>query len=767
MRLALIHQPPRSRPLPEDATVWRTCLREVAFVDEFPRDAAPGPEWLTDGNAYALLIEIVTGLRSPLIGETEVQAQFKAFLASLDPARSASVLTLGQRVLGAAKAIRQRHLQGFGAHSYGRLTLRHIPAEAHVVLVGTGALARDVRGLIDERRVAAQWGRGADRSSVRRLKPARAPAPTPSDMSVAIVIAAPVSAAALDAVLGCYPRIVSVVDLRSSDERTPLALDAHVVTLEDLFAEARQTGTLAAGHVDRARADIRQLGREYRPSPRAASVRVGRRMRLRILSRASDLAVLQAEMVARTLRTAWPDVAVTTHTRSAQGDRETDAALWALPDKGLFTADLSQALVDGDADLVVHSWKDLPIEPSSATVVAATLERADPRDVLLVRRDVVATRPDVITVLSSSPRRAWQLESSLAGLLPWPVDTVRVAPVRGNVPTRLAKLVAGDGDALVVAKAALDRLLAETATEAARAAVRASLERCHWMVLPLRAFPTAAAQGALAIEVAVSRPDLRDRLRAVTHGPTWDAVRRERAILQLFGGGCHAAVGVTVLPRAYGHVVSVLARTDDALPIETWSIDPAAVVTRVPSHAVWPRPDERDRATRQRLEVAAPPNQPPLWVSRADALPTAWKIPPDQLIWTAGSRTWARLAARGVWVHGLAEGLGDLEPADVDLLADRSIDWRRLSHAGSGDATAIATYDVEPFVPEDLGSRQQFFWSSGSQFLRAVARHPQILAAGHASGPGRTARVIHETLGDGPRASVWLEYEQWHRAVTL
>ena len=258
MRLSLIHQSPRSRPLPENCTIWRTCLREIAFVDDLPRDAVPGSGWLTDGDAYGLLVEIVTGLRSPLIGETEVQAQFKAFLASLDGTQHAKLLKLGQRVLGDAKTIRQRHLQGFGAHSYGRLALRHIPDHADVVLVGTGALAKDVRGVLDARRLVAQWGRGADRSSV--LSPLASVEPS---NDVAIVVAAPVSGSALAAVIACYPRLVAVIDLRSTDERTPLVLDARVVTLEDLFADARQSGTLAAGHVDRARADIHQLGREY------------------------------------------------------------------------------------------------------------------------------------------------------------------------------------------------------------------------------------------------------------------------------------------------------------------------------------------------------------------------------------------------------------------------------------------------------------------------------------------------------------------------
>ena len=141
---------------------------------------------------------------------------------------------------------------------------------------------------------------------------------------------------------------------------------------------------------------------------------------------------------------------------------------------------------------------------------------------------------------------------------------VRVAPVRGNVPTRLNKLVNGDGDALIVAKAALDRLLSNDSPSDVVAAVRAALGKCRWMVLPLKEHPTAPAQGALAVEIAAGRPDLLERVRAVSHAPTWDAVERERNILESFGGGCHEAVGATVLVRDYGRVMSVRARVGAA-----------------------------------------------------------------------------------------------------------------------------------------------------------------------------------------------------------
>jgi hydroxymethylbilane synthase len=490
-------------------------------------------------------------------------------------------------------------------------------------------------------------------------------------------------------------------------------------------------------------------------------------MRVRILSRASDLARLQAMLVSRALQDRWPDVDPVLLTRAAAGDRDGETPLAALPDKGAFTADLSEALGAGAADLVVHSWKDLPLEGRPDTTIAATLERADPRDLLLMRLDAVARRPRIVHVLSSSPRRAWLLEQALPGLLPWPVDEIRCAPVRGNVPTRLARLLEGRGDALVVAKAAIDRLLGfGPPFEDAAARVRRVLTDCAWMVLPLRDVPGAPAQGALAVEAAAaSHGALRDRLHALSHQPTWDAVTLERHILGAHGGGCHEAVGATVLPREYGRVVSVRAHTAVGQDEQWTLVDAGSAPPRVSAAKIWPRPEERHDARRHALEVAQPEGATGFWVARAEALPERWSVAPGRLVWAAGGTTWRRLAARGVWVHGGAEGLGDAEAPGVDLLAGRRVDWQRLTHAAAAEPGALATYVVAETLPDDLPNRSHFFWTSGRLLVEALERWPEIGHGWHGSGPGRTWRALREALPSTDRARVWLDYAHWHQEV--
>jgi glutamyl-tRNA reductase len=265
-RLALLHLPIGAVEPPPGNVRWRTCLRDVVFLDGHAETHAGV---ITDGAAYALLVEIVSGLRSPLIGETEVQAQFKTFLASLEPQEHGELIRLGQRVLTDARLIRRRHLQGFGVRSYSGLVRVHVPPAARVVLVGTGALASEIAADLASRHVIEQWGRrtptrAAPSKAVRfRVLSAAARGLVHATDPVVLIIAAPARSADLDRIAAGYPGLARVIDLRAADERTPLAIKAPALTLDDLFAEASFDARVASRPVAAARAEIAALGRAY------------------------------------------------------------------------------------------------------------------------------------------------------------------------------------------------------------------------------------------------------------------------------------------------------------------------------------------------------------------------------------------------------------------------------------------------------------------------------------------------------------------------
>lgn len=248
-------------------------------------------------------------------------------------------------------------------------------------------------------------------------------------------------------------------------------------------------------------------------APETAALRVG--------TRGSRLALWQADHVAACLRSAQPGLVVETVVITTKGDRVVDTALSRVGDKGLFTRELEEALRDGRVDVAVHSLKDLPTELPADLVIGAVLEREDPRDAFVGRAEGgLAGLPRGARVGTSSLRRRAQLLEQRPDL--------RVVDLRGNVPTRLAKVERGDCDAAVLALAGLRRLGLE-------AKVASVIE-------PQELLP-AVGQGAIAVQSRAGDPRTAPWLAALDHAPTRLATFAERAFLARLEGGCQVPIG--------------------------------------------------------------------------------------------------------------------------------------------------------------------------------------------------------------------------------
>jgi glutamyl-tRNA reductase len=268
--LAILHREPGVAPLSGREAVWRTCLREVAFVDETAfstRQPMPGQR-LDEGDAYQLLLEILCGLQSPMLGETQVLGQFKAFLGSIGE-EHASIRRVGQRLLTDAREVRTKHLQGLGSRSYGSAVRRDLDDVSHAVVIGTGKLAGEVLPfLADDGRSVDQWGRadigdvaGMPGATYRRLDQVEhAPLMT---AATAIIVAAPVSAEVIEAVAARYPNVRRIIDLRADVGGRALAVRCEVVALGDLFARMHDQQASALPRIDAARQDIAWRTRQY------------------------------------------------------------------------------------------------------------------------------------------------------------------------------------------------------------------------------------------------------------------------------------------------------------------------------------------------------------------------------------------------------------------------------------------------------------------------------------------------------------------------
>lgn len=240
--------------------------------------------------------------------------------------------------------------------------------------------------------------------------------------------------------------------------------------------------------------------------------------RLRIATRQSRLALWQARWVQSRLRDHHPDADLDLVGLTTQGDRILDRPLAEIGGKGLFIKELEAALLDGRAELAVHSLKDVPMEMPAGFILGAILEREDPRDAFVSNEHAdIDALPDGAIVGTSSLRRALQVSERRPDL--------QIRSLRGNVDTRLARLDAGDYAAIILAAAGLKRLgLAQR--------IRA--------VLPPSLLLPAPGQGAVAIELRDDQPATLAAVGVLEHGPTRLAVTAERALATRLGGSCRS-----------------------------------------------------------------------------------------------------------------------------------------------------------------------------------------------------------------------------------
>jgi hydroxymethylbilane synthase len=236
-------------------------------------------------------------------------------------------------------------------------------------------------------------------------------------------------------------------------------------------------------------------------------------------TRGSPLALAQARMVAAALEEAhgWKSGTVAILPVKTSGDRIQDRPLAQVGGKALWTKELDLALLASESDCSVHSMKDVESERPGALMIAAMLERADPRDRLIGAKSI-ADLPRSAWVGSSSPRRAAQLLRLRPDL--------KVLSIRGNVDTRLAKCAVGEVDATLLAAAGLDRL--------GRGDVGSPIA--------LEEMLPAAAQGAIGIECRSNDAMTAALLKAIDHAATSAAVLAERAFCRALGGTCHSPV---------------------------------------------------------------------------------------------------------------------------------------------------------------------------------------------------------------------------------
>ena len=256
--------------------------------------------------------------------------------------------------------------------------------------------------------------------------------------------------------------------------------------------------------------------------------------KLRIATRKSPLALWQTEFVAEQLRTAHPGLEVELVPLSTRGDEILDRSLAAIGGKGLFLKELELAMLRGEADIAVHSLKDVPMDLDEGFGLCAILEREDEADAFVSSSYAdIAALPVGAVVGTASLRRQAQLRALRPDL--------EIRDLRGNVNTRLSKVDSGEYDAILLAVAGLKRLGFEDR-------IRTRLTAPSWLPAP--------AQGAIAVECLLDDQAIAALCAVLDHAPTRLCVEAERAMNRALHGSCHVPVaGVATQTDGYLHLV--------------------------------------------------------------------------------------------------------------------------------------------------------------------------------------------------------------------
>ncbi len=262
-------------------------------------------------------------------------------------------------------------------------------------------------------------------------------------------------------------------------------------------------------------------------------------------TRGSELALVQATATEAALAAAFPHLIIERKVIKTTGDRRTDVSLSEVAktegtfDKGVFIKEIEEALDSGEIDIAVHSLKDLPTTLQSRYSLAAVLERAQARDVLVtLKPGGLEALPEGARVGTSSVRRAKQVE--------WLRPDLKIADLRGNVPTRLRKLAdGGTYDAILLAEAGLVRLgfIPEFPNGKTSEPIT-GVPGLHVTRLSESEFFPAAGQGAIGLEVRAGDAASHVYAQSIGHSETWLRITAEREFLRLLDGGCHTPVGV-------------------------------------------------------------------------------------------------------------------------------------------------------------------------------------------------------------------------------
>jgi len=498
--------------------------------------------------------------------------------------------------------------------------------------------------------------------------------------------------------------------------------------------------------------------------------------KIKLIGRSSRLSLLQMEKVKRKIETAFPGIAVELVAGSSWGDALQDVPLQTVEGSDFFTQEIFEKLATGEADIAVHSLKDMSGEHFFGKNIFAAVERNDPRDVAIFNREVVdkLKSGETVVIGTCSPRREEMATGFLQKALPQLNNQfkIKTQSIRGNVDTRLKKLDSGEYDGIILAAAGLNRLLN---SEADMQGIKPLLKDKLLMILPLIECVPAPCQGTIVAEAHPSNKKAIEILKRINDTELMNDSIQEKRIATQYGKGCLQKFGVTTLSYDGKKVLYAAGKDSNEKSFSKWYGLPELNTN---DKTVFSTTEFMGRFFNyEYFNNDYPIKQPVVYVSNYKAVKQQALI--EQLqkrrVWAAGTKTWFDLSKNGIWVEGCADALG-LESLRcafsmplLNILADEvcvitnkqaAQAWRKKGWY------AIATYNlIQKSVDElkmGISNADIIFWTSYRQYeqYKNVLRENTT----HTCPAGETAELLREAGIEPVIFPTIKSFQQWRNS---
>ena len=495
---------------------------------------------------------------------------------------------------------------------------------------------------------------------------------------------------------------------------------------------------------------------------------------IKLIGRSSRLSLLQIDIVKQKIQSVFPDAKVEVIARSSKGDGLQDIPLHTVEGSDFFTQDIFDALTTREADIAVHSLKDMSSEHFFGQNKFAVVDRDDTRDVAIFNNYIEEKirRRETIIIGTCSPRREEMATVFLKKALPQLNTDIKIEArsVRGNVETRLRKLNSGEYDATILATSGLNRLLR---SEDDSVVIKELLTDKKLMLLPLIECVPAPCQGAIVAEAHFSNAKAIEVLKRINNGALNADCYVEKKEAVKYGAGCIQKFGVTTLLTKNGKYLYAAGKDSEGTEFVKWNPLPDLNINGPLFSSTEIMKGFFDY---EWLNEEIKMDKPVVFVANYKAIQGEVELKElkDKKIIASGTKTWFELAKQGYWVTASADALGFeflLSSLSMPILNIDANDILILTHKtaavrwGEKGYDAISNYKLLPksdeAIQQSIAAADAIFWTSFSQYefygnyAKPGAKH---LCAG-----GETAELLRQSGIEPVVFPTIKAFDQWRK----